>query len=1441
MAAGLSNKITNVIGTPLPNFVRAQFKIRAEKTSLDNRDDTNLVYLANKTGWIRVASSVDLVIDTDIDYFRSLLSTSDNQINEVLKLQDQQSLAEQFILYGGTSKYRKTNNGFSYDLRYGLDNNGAYGILGPNEVREYGYKPMPGITSAKITTQGRLGSVRSADISFKVWDKYQLDIIDALYLKLGFSMFIEWGNTTFYNATNNKLESGEDYAIDVFDKKLIQDKDTVRTRIYRNIVNSEGNYDAMLGIVTNFNYSFSQDGGYDCSIKVLSLGVLADSMKINKIQQLPDIAKEQVSTIFNQLQSLEKRSAAAKEAEKQAELDARLAANNPPGQVTVRDYSSFVQQFITSPTDRTKQEFVINQSSIGSQGGNNYLAGLKTTEELYLALQKSTAYINYLKDGSKKYSATIKKLPKIDNINSWWNRIEVTRGTNSTYDFSLAGNIDLLVTNNRQIPDKIDKEEEKTFLLTSGSKDASVASTFNNTGISYILNQRPYKYNVVFSLKGTRSGANGDGPIDVSNSPIPTQISNIKTITEKIKTKLTANSISDLVIENDDSKIGDETVYPIKYVNDRLTIRLKTFVQFEGLEDPKQQGGGTVAQQGVKVKVTYTFPVWIIINDLDLITSIKPLSDTLNGSATGEDASQPSGTTATPITVADVQKSEAMKYKSAIEIMLRTIQLKHISNIVPNVKIGTGGSYILEDVQKINLCDDTYLNSFTKPLFSSGLFSDFFGDLVNGNIKNINSSAISNTSPQELLKVESKYGFNYNFMKDPQGFLQLLENQKIKAPNTPKLIDELAVDYKSMMNTYLVPYNVQNTLGEGLNIPAYPVYVTFGFFLMALNHMCVLYNQQGAKGTQIKPLVYIDYNNKTNFCLANELVMSTNPLAFLLPFEGTRNSYAKLFDNVLTSGSFVITPSSGSAQELFDPENDKQNIISGKLSPKYRYTNEADATSAYRGNIMNIFVNIDYLLNTIDGFVKEDDENTVYLKPLLEKIVTDMNKSMGNINIFRVAFNDYSDTYHIIDDQLVPTIPAEDSMRTNGNDKDGNNTVLNLYGKNSIANSLEIKTEISTRLSNMIAISSNVKIDEKYAASKDASSVGYLNAGFQDRYKKQIVDAGPSTGSDANDTTKNSAIQINETIKNFYSTDSAPLDRISQLTNYYIEKMNKIKSVEPPTRASAMIPVSVNFSTDGISGLAMGQSFTIQDELLPYSYTTRKMPYGMPSYDKKVGFVIIGVDHEISNNRWTTSVRSNMYFIKDADIYNNITLNNKNTNTEKLSTAQSTTAAAQSSSPDSANGCSRRRGELQEEIVRSTIIKNAYGGYVSGKVSFIAKLEQAYAQLKTQNITLEIGDSVRSFDFQKKSYEEYLVALDNWQKGRPWIKNGKTNPPSQKPANIAQPCSGYHVIGQAIDLSQTAVQRQDILSEGPRYKALYNAGLRRIPNEWWHWSLGEVN
>jgi hypothetical protein len=78
-----------------------------------------------------------------------------------------------------------------------------------------------------------------------------------------------------------------------------------------------------------------------------------------------------------------------------------------------------------------------------------------------------------------------------------------------------------------------------------------------------------------------------------------------------------------------------------------------------------------------------------------------------------------------------------------------------------------------------------------------------------------------------------------------------------------------------------------------------------------------------------------------------------------------------------------------------------------------------------------------------------------------------------------------------------------------------------------------------------------------------------------------------------------------------------------------------------------MIPVSVNFTTDGISGLGMGQAFTVPDQLLPYTYTTRKIPDAPQDHINNVGFVMVGLTHTIENNQWNTAVKANMIYLKD--------------------------------------------------------------------------------------------------------------------------------------------------------------------------------------------------
>ena len=136
---------------------------------------------------------------------------------------------------------------------------------------------------------------------------------------------------------------------------------------------------------------------------------------------------------------------------------------------------------------------------------------------------------------------------------------------------------------------------------------------------------------------------------------------------------------------------------------------------------------------------------------------------------------------------------------------------------------------------------------------------------------------------------------------------------------------------------------------------------------------------------------------------------------------------------------------------------------------------------------------------------------------------------------------------------------------------------------------------------------------------------------------------------------------------------------------------------------------------------------------------------------------------------------------------------------------------------------------LDEPIVTSTIVPTYKGNYtVKGKQSFIAKLETAQRALFAQGHPgFDIGDHLRSYESQRKAY---------MTKGQPGQKKWD---PRTKRSKVAHPCAGYHTEGQAVDINQKFMD--DILAHGPIYQALYNAGVRRINREYWHWSVGEAS
>jgi hypothetical protein len=264
----------NIIGEGFPERIINQVKIRQEiQGSGYNQSRTNeeIVYLTNNTAWCKLVSS------TEIDDPKSLNNPTISQFGEAVK---GNVLAKEFILFNGTSKIDEKGNqtlrgGIDYtDTLSGFGN--AYGIGGS---KDFGLRPMMGITSVSVKHKNR-GSIRTATVNIKAWNKAQFEIIDILYLRVGFSVLIEWGNTMYFDSKKELQHMGPTNSLAT---EFLKGNayDIMLDQIAAKRLETFGNYDAMFGKVTNFHWSFLADGSYDITVDLVSIGDVVESFKIN--------------------------------------------------------------------------------------------------------------------------------------------------------------------------------------------------------------------------------------------------------------------------------------------------------------------------------------------------------------------------------------------------------------------------------------------------------------------------------------------------------------------------------------------------------------------------------------------------------------------------------------------------------------------------------------------------------------------------------------------------------------------------------------------------------------------------------------------------------------------------------------------------------------------------------------------------------------------------------------------------------------------------------------------------------------------------------------------------------------------------------------------------------------------------------------------------------
>ena len=270
----------NILGVPPEQWVSNEVARRQliHGTGIDGsqRDALVLNYLNNRSPWIKLASGVSLNSTT------RLTDVTKNDVGAGITAAIAQNytgkkLAENFVLFNTFSALE----GNSYAFRSGVKKSKAvldllaqYGGIG--SVNQ-GLQPTPGLIDATVTHVNR-GSIKKAKVKIKAYNKIQFAIVELLYLRLGYTIMLEWGwdknSTTLKDLGSTIIEKTWFKGGSISQKQMMANIETLQHRY-------SGNYGGFFGKVSNFSWTFNKDGTYDITLDLITMGDVIESLVTN--------------------------------------------------------------------------------------------------------------------------------------------------------------------------------------------------------------------------------------------------------------------------------------------------------------------------------------------------------------------------------------------------------------------------------------------------------------------------------------------------------------------------------------------------------------------------------------------------------------------------------------------------------------------------------------------------------------------------------------------------------------------------------------------------------------------------------------------------------------------------------------------------------------------------------------------------------------------------------------------------------------------------------------------------------------------------------------------------------------------------------------------------------------------------------------------------------
>jgi len=245
----------------------------------------------------------------------------------------------------------------------------------------------------------------------------------------------------------------------------------------------------------------------------------------------------------------------------------------------------------------------------------------------------------------------------------------------------------------------------------------------------------------------------------------------------------------------------------------------------------------------------------------------------------------------------------------------------------------------------------------------------------------------------------------------------------------------------------------------------------------------------------------------------------------------------------------------------------------------------------FLGKFMHILVNMDFISSTLVNHIDEDGKLSVF--DFIQDIMGGIQAATGHINNYKVVHN-------------------EDANM--------------LY---SFVTDVQLKTELTNNFATQITVAAQANANK---VGEDAVALSRLNIGYTDRIitsKSSRIDKTLTAENTLNAYVSNIEFRasLNAKINDGNINDNEiniGKQALVDLYKYEIGKFTKDENIP----GIGFIPTNLNLTMDGISGIKLFESYTINDEILPLNYRN------------SIKFINRGVTHKIDDKGWITTLDS---------------------------------------------------------------------------------------------------------------------------------------------------------------------------------------------------------